>query len=74
MEKPKTLSVDWKTEGTDDKLAYVLQCTDPDYQELRVSVPADSVTERAARALLIEKAFEKAREMGVDETRLRFHV
>ena len=50
MEKPKKLSVDWKTEGTDDKLAYVLQCTDPDYQELRVSVPADSVTERAARA------------------------
>ncbi len=74
MRGEKLLPVDWKVEEAEEGSQYVLQCTDPDFPELRVSVPSDSVTERAARALLIERAFQKARDMGIDEARLRFHV
>ena len=46
---------------------------DPKY-ELAVSVSMADEKERSARAKLIEKAFRRARELGIDETRLRFHV
>ena len=72
--KENLLNVDWKFDETAEHPVYELQCTDPAFPDLHVSVSADEVKERAARAMLIEKAFLKAREMGLDETRLRFHV
>ena len=68
------LNVDWYFDASAEDPLYELRCTDPDFEELKVSIPASSVTERAARAKLIEAAFQKARDMGLDETRLRFHV
>lgn len=43
-------------------------------EKLHVSVPAADVTERAARAKLIEKMFQLSQEIGIDPSRLRFHV
>jgi hypothetical protein len=74
MSEKKLLNVNWKFDESAEEPVFELQCTDPDYQELHVSVPASAVKERAARAMLIDLAFKKAREMGLDETCLRFHV
>lgn len=74
MGEKKLLNVDWKFDPTADEPVFELQCSDPEYQELHVSVPASAVKERAARAMLIDLAFKKAHEMGLDETCLRFHV
>ena len=74
MSEKKLLNVDWKYDETAENPLFELQCTDPEYSELHVSVSAAEVKERVARAKLIELAFQKAREMGIDETRLRFHV
>ena len=74
MDENRLLSVDWKFDPGAEQPCYELQCTDPEYAELHVSLPAESVTERAARAQLIDKAFQKAMDMGLDVSRLRFHV
>lgn len=74
MDEKRLLNVDWKYDPTAENPMFELQCTDPEYQELHVSVSASEVKERVARAMLIDLAFKKAREMGLDETCLRFHV
>ena len=74
MGEKKLLNVDWKFDPTAEEPVFELQCSDPEYQELHVSVPASAVKERAARAMLIDLAFKKAHEMCLDETCLRFHV
>lgn len=66
--------MDWFFDDGAEKPMYELRCTHPDYPQLRVSIASDAVTERAARARLIELAFAKAKELGIDETCLRFHV
>lgn len=67
--------VSWQVDQTDpDNPLYCLVSEDPAHPELRVSIPASEVTERAARAKLIEAMFNKAHETGLDVSRLRFHV
>ena len=53
---------------------YELVCPMDEYAELKVSVRMADEKERSARAKLIDMAFKRARELGIDETRLRFHV
>lgn len=67
--------VSWFYDETDpEKPLYSLVCRDPAYEQLHVSIAASEVTERAARARLIEAMFGKAHELGLDVSRLRFHV
>lgn len=67
--------VSWQVDATDpEKPLYCLVSEHPDYPELRVSILSSEVTERAARAKLIEQMFNKAHSLGLDVTRLRFHV
>lgn len=74
MQEKKLLNMNWKYDEKAEDPVFELQCSDPEFPELYVSVPASAVKERAARAMLIDLAFKKAREMGLDETCLRFHV
>lgn len=67
--------VSWLFDQTDpENPLYCLVCEDPAYPQLRVTIPSSEVTERAARARLIEAMFNKAHSEGLDVSRLRFHV
>lgn len=67
--------VSWQVDETDpEKPLYCLVSEHPEHPALRVTIPVSEVTERAARARLIEQMFNKAHELGIDVTRLRFHV
>lgn len=67
--------VSWQVDESDaENPLYCLICEHPAFPELRVSIAASEVTERAARAKLIEAMFHKAHEVGLDVSRLRFHV
>lgn len=69
--------ISWFYDQSDpDNPLYCLICEseDPTLRELRVSIPSAEVTERAARAKLIEQMFNKAHSLSIDVTRLRFHV
>lgn len=70
------IMIRWHTDKTVDPMMYRLVCEngDPAYSELTVSLSSAEVTERVARARLIGMMFEKARQMKIDGTRLRFQV
>lgn len=72
-ENLEKLIIEWRLKETDG-LAYSLVCVNPGYEQLQAEISADAVTERAARAKLIAMVFERAREQGIDTSRLRFHV
>ena len=76
MEEKELIMIRWHVDRTVEPAVYMLICTndDPVLKELTVSVPSDQVTERVARARLIEKMFKLARERGIDGTLLRFQV
>lgn len=76
MEEKELIMIRWHVDRTVEPAVYMLICTndDPTLKELTVSVPSDQVTERVARARLIEKMFKLARERGIDGTLLRFQV
>ena len=65
------ISMNWhenRNNPEDEK--YELIPEKEEYAKLAVSVSMSEEKERSARAKLIEKAFRKARELGIDETRL----
>ena len=70
------IMIRWQTDKTADPVMYRLVCEndDPAYSELTVALSSAEVTERVARARLIGMMFEKARQMKIDGTRLRFQV
>lgn len=70
------IMIRWKTDKTVDPVMFKLVCEndDPAYSELTVSLSSAEVTERVARARLIGMMFEKARQLKIDGTRLRFQV
>lgn len=73
MSDQTLLNMNWFHDQSDPENAlYILQC--PEMPDLQVQIAAATVTERAARAKLIEAAFQKARTQGIDTSRLRFHV
>jgi len=76
MADNELIMIRWHVDRTVEPAVYMLICTneDPALKELMVSLPSDQVTERVARARLIEKMFNLAREKGYDCTRLRFQV
>ena len=74
-ENDSRLYIEWTTDSADpEHVVYRLACSDPAFPDLRAQIGADEVTERSARARLIAAVFERAREMGIDTSRLRFHV
>lgn len=76
MAEKELIMIRWHVDRTEEPAKYMLICTneDPALKELMVSVPSDQVTERVARARLIEQMFRLAREKGIDGTLLRFQV
>ena len=44
------------------------------YGQLIVNLPVEGNQERSARAKLITAMFDKAESLGIDVSRLRFHV
>jgi hypothetical protein len=69
------ISMNWhENRDNPDDPKYELVPENKEFEALTVSVSMADEKERSARAKLIEKAFRRARELGIDETRLRFHV
>lgn len=76
MMEQDIINIRWHVDRSADPVLYQLICTDdtPEYADLIVSLPSDQVSERVARARLIEKMFELCRSRNIDVTKLRFTV
>lgn len=64
----------WHVDRTKDPCEYTLRSQHPDYPDLEVRISSSEVTERVARARLMELMFAHAKEQGIPPYRLRFKI
>ena len=75
MEKEEDLiRIQWKVDRTKEPCEYQLVCLHPDYPELTVGVSSEEMTERVAKARLMERMYQMGREKGIPLRRLRFKI
>ena len=69
------IPIRWHIDRTGDPVRFTLICPDEKHPDLRVSVEAsDKMTERTAKAFLMQKMYDLGREKGIAPRRLRFKV
>jgi len=73
-EEKDLIRIRWHVDRTRDPAEYMLICLHPDYPDLEVSVSSGEVTERVAKAKLMQQMYEKGRERGIPPQRLRFKI
>ena len=74
MEEKDLIRIRWHVDRTQDPAMYMLICLHPDYPDLQVSVSSEEVTERVAKARLMQEMFELGEKKGIDPKRLRFKI
>ncbi len=74
MEESGLIRIRWHVDRTAEPAVYMLICEDPEYADLKVSVSSAEMTERVAKAKLMEAMFELGREKGIPPQRLRFKI
>ncbi len=74
MEEEKKIRIRWHVDRTKDPAVYMLICEDPEHQDLEVSVSSAEMTERVAKAKLMEAMYRLGKERGIPPHRLRFKI
>ena len=73
-EEKDLIRIRWHVDHTQDPAMYMLVCLHPDYPNLQVSVSSAEVTERVAKAKLMQEMFELGEKLGIEPRRLRFKI
>ena len=74
MEESELIRIRWHMDRTVDPCVYMLVSQHPDYPDLTVSVSSSEMTERVAKARLMERMFRLGEEKGIPAQRLRFKI
>ena len=74
MEEKDLIRIRWHVDRTQDPAMFMLICLHPDYPDLQVSVSSAEVTERVAKAKLMQEMFELGEKKGIEPRRLRFKI
>ena len=74
MAEEDLIRIRWHVDRTKEPCEYMLVSQHPDYPDLVVSISSGEVTERVAKARLMEQMYAKGKEMGIPATRLRFKI
>ena len=74
VEEKDLIRIQWHADHTQEPVQYMLKCQHPDYPDLQVSVSSEEVTERVAKAKLMQEMFELASQKGIEPKRLRFKI
>lgn len=74
MEETELIRIRWHVERTGETAEYMLVCDDPEHADLKVSVSSEEMTERVAKAKLMQAMFELGKEKGIPPQRLRFKI
>jgi len=74
METEKQIRIRWHVDRTAEPAVYMLICEDPDHSDLKVSVSSEEMTERVAKAKLMQAMFELVKEKGIAPQCLRFKI
>ena len=74
MEEKDLIRIRWHVDRTQDPAMYQLVCQHPDYQDLVVGVSSAEVSERVAKAKLMQEMYELGAKKGIEPRRLRFKI
>ena len=74
MKDEKLIRINWHADHSAEPVIYILTCDDPEHADLKVSVSSDEMSERVAKAKLMQAMFELGREKGIAPQRLRFKI
>ena len=73
-EEKDLIRIRWHVDRTQDPALFMLVCLHPDYPDLQVSVSSAEVTERVAKAKLMQEMYELGEKKGIEPKRLRFKI
>lgn len=74
MEEKDLIRIRWHVDRTVDPPVYMLVCQHPDHPDLQVSVSSAEVTERVAKARLMQEMYELGEKHGIEPKYLRFKI
>jgi len=74
MEEKDLIRIRWHTDRSTEPAIYMLVCEDPKWKDLEVQVSSAEVTERVAKAKLMQEMYEKGKEKGIPPQRMRFKI
>ena len=74
MEEKDLIRIRWHVDRTREPARYMLVCQHPDYPDLQVSISSEEVTERVAKAKLMQDMYELGAKKGIEPKRLRFKI
>ena len=73
-EEKDLIRIRWHVDRTQNPVVYMLVCQHPDHPDLQVSVSAEEMSERVAKARLMQQMYELGKEKGIEPKRLRFKI
>ena len=68
------IRIRWHVDREKDPAVFMLICEDPAHADLRVSVTEDEMTERVAKARLMQAMYELGESKGIGPWQLRFKI
>ena len=74
MEENELIRIRWHVDRTVEPAVYMLVCQNPEHPELQVSVSSAEMSERVAKAKLMQAMYELGREKGIAPQYLRFKI
>ena len=74
MAEKDLIRIRWHVDRTQEPVQYMLVCQHPDYPDLQVSISSEEVTERVAKAKLMQEMYELGAKTGIAPKRLRFKI
>ena len=73
-EEKDLIRIRWHVDREQEPSVYMLVCDHPEHRDLQVSVSSGEVTERVAKAKLMQEMFELGEKKGIEPRRLRFKI
>ena len=74
MEEKDLIRIRWHVDREQEPAVYMLVCTHPAYPDLQVSVSSAEVTERVAKAKLMQEMYELGEKKCIEPKRRRFKI
>ncbi len=68
------IRIRWHVDRSKEPCEYMLVSQDPRYPDLKVSVSSEEMSERVAKARLMERMYALGSERGIAPLRLRFKI
>ena len=74
MDESELIRIRWHVDRTAEPAVFMLISDDPEHADLKVSVSSEEMTERVAKAKLMQAMYELGKEKGIPPQRLRFKI